>query len=170
MEKISVIIITWNAERFIAQCLDSVFKQGIENLEVFIVDNASSDKTIEIANKFSKQLCLIENRENKGFCFANNQAMAKATGNYILTLNSDVVLEGNYISELLNCLKLYPAVGMVQGKFLRMDKQTIDCLGLHLGLFFRLYNIAEGKKDSAKFNQGFEIFGPCAAAALYRRE
>ncbi len=170
MDKISVVVVTWNAEKFIRRCLESIFVQGIEDLEVFVVDNGSVDKTVKIVKEFGKRIKFIENRENKGFCFANNQALAKARGDFILTLNSDIVLENNYLSDLLDFLKKNPEVGMVQGKFLRMDKVTIDGLGLRLGTFLRLFNIAEGKADALKFNKPFEIFGPCAAAALYRRK
>ena len=52
MDKISVIIITWNAEGFIRKCLDSVFAQSIEDMEVFVVDNGSTDKTVEILRKY----------------------------------------------------------------------------------------------------------------------
>lgn len=171
MDKISVIIVTWNAERFIRQCLVSVFAQGYANLEIFVVDNGSLDKTVEIVKEFGWRVNLIENNENKGFCYANDQALANAGGDFIFTLNSDIVLENNYISELLGFLKMNPAVGMVQGKFLRWDKVTIDGLGLRLSpLLLRLYNIAEGKIDALKFNKPFAIFGPCAAAAIYRKK
>ena len=168
--RVSVIIVTWNAEKFIRDCLESVFLQQIDEIEVIIVDNGSTDSTLNILEDYLDRVKLIRNKINSGFCAANNQAFAKATGKFIFTLNSDIVLEPNYISQLMDCLASNPLVGMVQGKFLRMDKQTIDCLGLKLGLFFRLFNIAEGKKDSARFSGIFKIFGPCAAAALYRKK
>ncbi|MCK4994145.1 MAG: glycosyltransferase family 2 protein [Candidatus Omnitrophica bacterium] len=170
MDKVSVVIVTWNAESFIRRCLDSVFAQSIRNLEVFVVDNGSSDKTVEIVKEFPQRIHLIENNENKGFCFSNNQAIGKAGGDYIFTLNSDIVLEYNYLFELLDFLKVNSEVGMVQGKFMRMDKITIDGLGLQLGIFLRLFNISEGKPDAPEFNRPREIFGPCAAAALYRKK
>ncbi|MFH1093728.1 MAG: glycosyltransferase family 2 protein [Candidatus Omnitrophota bacterium] len=170
MDKLSVVIVTWNSESFIRRCLDSVFAQGTEDMEVFVVDNGSTDKTVQILKEYSSSIYLIENSENKGFCFANNQALSKARGDFILTLNSDMVLDSSYVSELLHFLKVNPEVGMVQGKFLRVDKVTIDGLGLRLGLLWRLFNINEGKADASQFNKPFEIFGPCAAAAIYRKE
>jgi GT2 family glycosyltransferase len=170
MDKISVVIVTWNAEKFIRQCLVSVFAQGYTDLEIFVVDNGSLDKTVEIVKEFGSRVILIKNNENMGFCYANNQALINAGGDFIFTLNSDIVLENNYISELMDFLKTKPEVGMVQGKFLRMDKVTIDGLGLRMGMFFRLFNIAEGKMNAPKFSKPFEIFGPCAAAAIYRKK
>ncbi|MBU4304905.1 MAG: glycosyltransferase family 2 protein [Candidatus Omnitrophica bacterium] len=170
MAQISVVIVTWNAKRFAADCLESVFSQTAEGLEVIVVDNGSTDGTPELLKAYSSRIRLIENRENKGFCYANNQAIKIAKGRYALTLNSDMVLDKNYIFYLKEYLCENPKVGMVQGKFLRMDKSTIDGLGLRLSPLLRLFNIAEGKKDSPKFNNSFEIFGPCAAAAMYRKE
>jgi len=170
MAEISVIIVTWNAEKFIKPCLDSVLSQKKTKLEVIIYDNGSKDSTLRILKSYADRIYLIEGKENKGFCFGNNQALEKASGEFILTLNSDIILRDNYMLGLVNFLKKNPEYGMVQGKFLRMDRKTIDGLGLHLSLLWRLFNIAEGKKDSPRFNKPREIFGPCAAAALYRKE
>jgi Predicted glycosyltransferases len=167
---ISVVIVTWNAERFIKACLDSVFAQDLPLLEVIVVDNGSSDKTVTILKEYAQRICLIRNDRNQGFCAANNQALIKAAGRYVLTLNSDMVLEKNYAGELVRCLERNPRVGMVQGKMLRLDKKTIDCLGLRIGWGVRFHNIGEGKPDSRTVGPEREIFGPCAAAALYRRE
>ncbi len=168
--EVSVVIVTWNAQNFIKQCLDSVFCQEEKGIEVIVVDNGSTDDTVNILKGYLPYLYLIENKENKGFCFANNQALLIAKGSYIFTLNSDVILEKNYIYNLKSYLEKHEKVGMCQGKFLRMDKKTIDGLGLYLSLSFRFYNIAEGKENSSKYDTEKEIFGPCAAAALYRKK
>jgi len=166
----SVIIVTWGAQKFITQCLDSVFAQSLNNLEVFVVDNGSEDETVKLVEEYGDKLKLIKNENNLGFSYANNQAMAKACGNYVLFLNSDVKLEKDYLSILINFLKNNKEVGMVQGKYLRWDKKTIDCLGLFLTPLFRFKNLGEGKLDTKKHRDNFKIFGPGGAAALYKRE
>ncbi|MFH2136958.1 MAG: glycosyltransferase family 2 protein [Candidatus Omnitrophota bacterium] len=168
--EVSVIIVTWNAEKFIKDCLESVFSQSVRGIEIIVVDNGSSDGTLRILKGYLPRLQLIENKENKGFCEANNQGFNKAAGHYIMTLNSDIALDKDYIKHLIDSLRLRKEVGMVQGKFLRMDKTTIDSLGLSLSPAIRLYNIAEGRPDGPQFKKEKEIFGPCAAAALYKRE
>ena len=170
MPSVSVAVVTWNAERFIKDCLDSVFAQNIPGLEIIVADNGSSDATIDILKTYAGRILLICNDRNQGFCAANNQALLKAAGRYVLTLNSDIILDKDYIAGLVRCLEENPRVGMVQGKILRMDKKTIDCLGLRIGWGTRFHNIAEGKPDSGAYAPEREIFGPCAAAALYRRE
>lgn len=170
MIQVSVIIVTWNAAEFISKCLDSVFAQDQKKIEVIVVDNGSTDATISILKSYLPKIRLIKNKENKGFCFANNQALQKAKGEYILTLNSDIVLDVNYISSLREFLVKHPQVGMVQGKFLKLDKKTIDGIGLHLSLFMRMYNIGGGQTDQAHYSYVRDIFGPCAAAALYKKK
>ena len=170
MAEISVLIVTWNADKFIKACLDSVFSQLEKDLEVIVYDNGSTDETLNILNAYGQNLELIKGGENKGFCYANNQALKKATGEFILTLNSDVVLNPGYINHLKEFLKKNEVVGLAQGKCLRMDKKTIDCVGIRISPAIRFYNIGEGELDSAKFAQVRKIFGPCAAAAMYRRK
>ncbi|MCP4649209.1 MAG: glycosyltransferase family 2 protein [PVC group bacterium] len=168
--EISVVIVTWNAQKFIRECLDSVFNQSVQDMEVIVVDNGSTDDTLNILNEFQSKILLIKNSENKGFCFANNQALRRVIGRYVLTLNSDIVLDNDYITCLKNHLVERKDVGMAQGKFLRMDRRTIDGLGLKLSWAKRLFNIAEGQIDRGQYDKQREIFGPCAAAALYKRE
>ncbi len=162
-------IAAWNAERFLRECIAVALEQP-EIMEVIVVDNASSDETSAIAESFKDRVLILRNEKNRGFCSASNQGIKIARGEYILLLNSDVVLRKDYVRELLKCLKRNPRVGMVQGKYLRMDGKTIDSLGLKLSAGKRLYNVADGKKDSPRYNSEREIFGPCAAAAVYRRK
>jgi len=168
--QVSVIIVTWNAEKFIKDCLDSVFAQTFNELDVIIVDNNSTDQTLNIVNDYLPRIRIIKNDKNQGFCFANNQALAIVKGNYILTLNSDMILDKHYISYLKEYLDKNCDIGMVQGKFLRADRKTIDSLGLYLSPSKRLFDIAKGRVDGPKYTKAREIFGPCAAAAMYRKE
>jgi len=168
--QVSVVIVTWNAGKFIKDCLDSVFAQTFNDLDVIIIDNNSTDQTVRIMKNYLPHIRIIENDTNQGFCFANNQALAIARGNYVLTLNSDMILDKQYIFYLKEYLDKNHALGMVQGKFLRTDKRTIDSLGLYLSPSKRLFDIAKGRADGPKYSKTQAIFGPCAAAAMYKRE
>ncbi|MFH1460414.1 MAG: glycosyltransferase family 2 protein [Candidatus Omnitrophota bacterium] len=170
MIEISIVIVTYSAEKFIKNCLDSVFAQDLNNFEVIIIDNNSGDNTINILKKYLSKIILIENKKNEGFCFATNQGILLAKGKYIFTLNSDVYLSKDYVLNLKNFLERNLEAGMAGGKLLRMDKITIDTIGLKLGVFYRFLNIAESEKDTGKYKVPLEIMGPCAAAALYKRE
>ena len=103
---LSVVIVNWNTRDLLAQCLQSVIADcGPQlavptqdaphlpahqaSIEVFVVDNASSDGSVSMIKERFPWVRLIENAENLGFAHANNQAIAQANGRYILLLNSD---------------------------------------------------------------------------------
>ncbi|MCK4699453.1 MAG: glycosyltransferase, partial [Bacteroidales bacterium] len=92
--KLSVIIVNYNVRFFLDQCLRSVFK-ALKNIssEVFVVDNNSLDGSISMIRKNFPAVKLIRNNENYGFSRANNQAIKKAGGEYILLLNPDTMVE-----------------------------------------------------------------------------
>jgi len=171
MPLISIIMVTLNSMGFIKEALESISGQTDKNFELIIVDNGSSDGTVEFIKKKYSRLTLIENRENKGFCRANNQAISIAKGKYILTLNSDVILDENFIKEIKRLvIDSNDTVGMVGAKILKLDRRTVDSTGLSLSKYKRFYDRGMGEIDNGQFDEKSKIFGPCAAAALYKRE
>jgi len=166
---ISVIVITYNSEKFIKFCLDSVFSQNYQDFEVIVVDNGSSDGTPGLVKKYSKAV-LIENRENFGACRARNQGIEASSGEWILTLDCDVVLEKDFLSKAVNAINsLSPDTGIVQPKILNSANQTIYSCGIHLSWMRRFYDIGRGS-DSEEFSESRGIFGACSACAFYKRE
>lgn len=90
MDKVSVIIPMHNSSRFIKECLDSVIAQTYKNLEIILVDDASSDNTVEIVKNYKdKRIKLIELKENVGAAIARNTGVENSTGDYICYLDSD---------------------------------------------------------------------------------
>ncbi len=96
--KLTVIIVNYNVRYFLEQCLRSLFLSGAGiDMEVYVVDNASSDRSVPFLRaRFPKKqyphLHFIVNAENMGFGYANNQALKKAAGEYVLYLNPDTLL------------------------------------------------------------------------------
>src|ERR1019366_8409584 len=115
---VSVTLITYNSGRFIKRCLESVLEQKYPNLEVVIVDNASTDGTVDILEQFQDKCRIYFNDENIGFAAAQNQAIGLAGGEWILTLNPDVLLLPNFIAALVEAGQIDPKVGSVCGKLL----------------------------------------------------
>ena len=105
MSKISTVIITFNSEKFIKSCLDSIFTQDYRDFEVIVVDNGSKDGTVDFIKENYPQVTLIENKENLGTCKVRNQGIEIAKGEWILTLDCDVTLEKNFISQILEAIK-----------------------------------------------------------------
>ena len=129
--KLSIIIVNYNVKYFLQQCLNSVFL-SINNIdaEVFVVDNNSTDNSIEYLKSQFPNVIFIENKENAGFSKANNQAIAKAQGEYVLLLNPDTVIGENSLSNVCRFLDNNPQAGAVgvkmmdgYGKFLFESKR-----------------------------------------------
>jgi GT2 family glycosyltransferase len=122
MVDLSVIIVNWNTRDLLAQCLQSVYRtaQGLE-FEVFVVDNASSDGSVQMVRERFPQVRLLENAENVGFARANNQAIRESARQYVLLLNSDVVVQHGSLARLRAFMDTHPEAGIVGGKLLWPD-------------------------------------------------
>ena len=99
---ISIIIVTYNSERFIRPCFESLDRwiNGL-TFEIIVVDNCSGDGTCDLLKREYPQVRLIENSTNVGFAGANNQAAAVAQGEYLFLLNADTELLDDGINEAL---------------------------------------------------------------------
>lgn len=112
MTDLSVIIVTYNPGVILAQCLVSVIKSQID-LEVVVVDNASTDGTPELVRQNFSRVHLITNQENKGFAGANNQGLATTNGQYRLLLNPDVIVDDQAFAQMISFMEAHPEVGIV---------------------------------------------------------
>lgn len=168
---LSVIILTFNSREFIASCLNSLFAQDYQGLEVIVIDNGSNDRTVSFIEENYPRVRLIQNRENLGACKARNQGVAISKGEFILTLDCDVILEKDFLKKIMTfVVDSEKAVGMFQPKVLNTDNKTIYSCGIYLSGLRRFYDIGKGRHNNGRFNAVKRIFGACSAAALYRRE
>ena len=114
---VSVVVVSWNTRDLLRNCLLTVdrearrFEDG--DLEVFVVDNGSTDGTVEMVRKSFPSVALIANTENAGFAAANNQALARCKGEYVLLLNPDTELKPGAIGQMVGFLKSRLYVGAV---------------------------------------------------------
>src|SRR6201981_2277718 len=99
---VSVTIVTYNSGRFIRRCLESVLEQKYPHLEIVVIDNASTDGTVDILEQFEDRCRIHYNDQNIGFAAAQNQAISLSTGEWVLTLNPDVLLLKNFIQALVD--------------------------------------------------------------------
>lgn len=119
--KLSIIIVNYNVKYFLEQCLKSILASNIAfNYEIFIVDNNSTDGSIEyLKGKFPQSnIHLIENKTNPGFAEANNQAIKLAEGEYILLLNPDTIVGENVLSNVCRFMDSEPQSGAVGVKMI----------------------------------------------------
>src|SRR3972149_1301973 len=117
---ISVIIVNWNVAESLKRCLNSVFATKYSSLEVIIVDNASSDKSLKILKNYA-DLTTIKNSLNLGFPKAVNQGLKIATGDYILLLNPDTQLPKDFFIKAIAFAKSHPDMGIMGPKFTDPD-------------------------------------------------
>jgi GT2 family glycosyltransferase len=173
---VSVTLFTYNSGRFIKRCLDSVLEQKYRNLEVVVIDNASTDGTVDILEQFAGSCRIYYNDENLGFAAAQNQAIALSNGDWVLTLNPDVLLLPNFIQALVDAGSVDPKVGSVCGKLLTIrasfdlpDKQLVDSTGIYFTPMLRHLDRGSQEVDNGHYLNFEYVFGATAAAALYRR-
>jgi GT2 family glycosyltransferase len=111
---LSIIIVNWNTQDILRDCLRSIYEQGGEiDLEVIVIDNASTDGSVEMVKKDFPQVTLIENSQNRGFAAANNQGIAVARGRYVLLLNSDTVVLDKALQKTVSCAEAHPEAAVV---------------------------------------------------------
>lgn len=175
MSQVSVILLNWNGEGYLAECLDSVLAQDYEDMEIIVIDNASSDGSVRLLkDRYIEEIQLIENDMNIGFSRGMNMGFAVASGKYVMPLNFDIIMEPGFISAMVNALEMDIRRGSVTGKLLKLNEQgrtnVIDSTG-HI-IFKNRYvmNRGEGETDSGQLDQQDLVFGATGAAPLYRRE
>jgi len=128
MKKVSAIIVNWNGKNALSGCLESLFEQDYENLEILVVDNGSQDGSQALVKKKFPAVELVENDENIGFGSAVNRGLEKSKGDYFIFLNNDLVLKPNCIRELTVLLESDSSVGAAIPKILYYPEQGRDAL------------------------------------------
>ena len=161
--KLSVVIVNYNVEHFLEQCLLSVRKamQSVSG-EVFVVDNNSIDGSVKMVKEKFPKVRLIANRENLGFSKANNQAMKMAAGEYVLLLNPDTVVEDNTFSKVVSFMDAHPDTGglgvkMVDGSgnFLPESKRGLPTPEAAFYKMFGISRIFPKSKRFSKYHLGY---------------
>jgi len=174
---VSVTIVTYNSGRFIRRCLESVLGQKYPKLEIIVIDNASTDGTVDILENFEDRCAVIYNDENIGFAAAQNQAIGISRGRWVLTLNPDAFLLPGFVGALMEGARLDPRAGTVCGKLLTMspgfdfpEKPIVDSTGIYFTPMLRHFDRGSQQCDNGHYLQYEYVFGATAAAACYRRD
>jgi GT2 family glycosyltransferase len=110
---VSVTIVTYNSGRFIRRCLESVLEQKYHDKEIIVIDNCSTDGTTDILEQFEDRCQIVYNEENIGFAAAQNQAIGLSSGDWVMTLNPDVLLLPDFIHVLVDAGHMDPKVGEI---------------------------------------------------------
>jgi len=169
---VSVVIPNLNGRDMLACCLRSLERQTFKDFEVIIVDNGSTDGSVEMVRSgFPWLETVIENESNMGFAKASNQGIEAAVGDLIALLNNDTETHPGWLADLVRAAEANPDAGMFASKTLLFDKRdTIDTAG-HL-IYRDGLNRGRGRleKDLGQYDDKTDVFFPSGAAALYRRK
>ncbi len=136
--KVSIIIVNYNGKELLQKCLDSLLKVNYDNFEIILVDNNSTDGTVEFITKNYPSLIIIKLDSNKGFAEPNNIAAKIAKGEYLLFLNNDTVVTHNFISEMVKVMETDKKIAVCQSLLLKPDG-SVDSSGDfidHLGVVY----------------------------------
>ncbi|MDD3190470.1 MAG: glycosyltransferase family 2 protein [Candidatus Pacebacteria bacterium] len=197
---VTISVINYNDRKFIFQAIESAVKQTYANLEIIITDNLSTDGTREeIETKVAgweeerrrisgdsetnnPSVIYVKNEENAGFGRPHNQAIRVGRGEFFLLLNSDALLQPNFVEEAIKAFE-DPQVGSVQAKLLRYDfdkgelfkdiedpsLNRIDTVGFRVYKNRRIVCIGQGSADRGQFDKKMEVFGVDGAVPTYRK-
>jgi hypothetical protein len=173
-ENLTIIIVNWNGKHLLKNCLDSILKQTYKKFNVILVDNGSTDKSVEFIEKKFSEIKIIKLKENTGFAYANNVGIKEAFKNeniqYIITLNNDTKADKDYVKNLVQEARKDKRIGSLQPKVINFfDKDKIDSVGMLIYKDCSAINKGQKEIDKGQYNKKEEIFGSSASAALYTR-
>jgi GT2 family glycosyltransferase len=170
---VSIVVVTFNSERDIDACLDSIGRQTYAPLEILVIDNHSSDGTAQRVRSGGSPLHFIQNERNIGFAAAHNQGIRLTRGELYLALNPDVEMSSSFVEEMVRAFALDSRVGSVSGKLLRppagKGPRIIDSTGIYMTPGLRHLDRGSGQFDQGQYERPQYVFGASGAAALYRR-
>jgi GT2 family glycosyltransferase len=171
MSRASVIVLNWNGQRFLKECLASLTEQTFKDFDTILVDNGSTDGSVEYVRQEFPEVRVIALNHNAGFAGGNNVGIRASTGEYVALLNNDTKAHPRWLDSLKTALDAHPDMGFCASKILLYDQPgVIDSAG---DLFYTC-GVGEkrgrSEKDDERFAELVPVFGACAAAALYRRQ
>ncbi len=168
MKKITAIIVNWNDKDVIGKCIQSLLDQDRTKIDIIVSDNGSDDGSVDSIRRRFPSVQIIENGKNLGFGSAINRGLATARGDYLIFLNSDLMLDPKCIGELAKFLDSDSSIGGAIPKILYIDRRdTINSLGVLINYTGIAYPNLLDQKDSS-WMEPFE--SACGGIFMLRRE
>lgn len=170
MPQVSILIVNWNGAHLLARCLPSALAQTWTDTEVVVWDNGSTDGSADWVEAHYPAVRVLRGERNLGFAEGNNAAIQATECPYVATLNNDAEPDPNWLTSLIEAIEASPDVGMCASKMVRADDVgTMDACGIEVDRAGIAWNRYSGEPDRQDETTPYEVFGPCAGAALYRR-
>ena len=167
--KVTIIIPNYNGKHFMESCLASLQEQTCKNFEILVVDNASSDGSVEYMKGHYPEIKVIALDKNYGFSRAVNVGIKHSRTPFVILLNNDTTVDPHYVEEMLKAIEKSPKIFSVSSKMIQMyHPELIDSAG---DLYTILgWGVCRGSgRPISNYTETDEIFTACAGAAIYRR-
>lgn len=119
--ELSIVIVSYNTKDYLRECLQSLERFIVKGIEIFVVDNGSIDGSTDMVATDFRRSTLIRNEQNRGFAAANNQAIIRSTGRYIMLLNSDTIMLEGTLQKIISFMDQHPDIGIIGCKLLNTD-------------------------------------------------
>ena len=174
---VSIIIPHWNGIDIIAECLESLQQATYTNLEIIVVDNNSTDDSVNYISKNFPKIIIFKNDKNEGYAGGCNRGSEIAKGKYLLFLNNDTIHEPNWIEPIVQLLEKNTNIAAVQPKILNYYQNNLfDYAGGAGGMMdFLVFPFARGRVfneqeiDTGQYNSKQKIFWSSGTAFLVRK-
>jgi len=170
MPAMSVIIVNWNGQHFLQECLSAMRRQVFRDFETIVVDNGSDDGSVQFVRDHFPEIRLIALQKNVGFSAANIAGYAQATGEVIVLLNNDTEADSRWLYELSEASRECPEAGSFASKMLYFDeRERIDNCGFGVTSAGFIVDFGRDEQDGPTWSKVRPVFGACGGAAAYRR-
>ena len=172
MSRYTLIIVNWNSWDILSRCLEKLQAQTFQHFNVIVIDNASDQAVPHgLLSRYSN-ITLIQNQSNLGFAAANNQAVALLDGSeWVVLLNPDAFPEPDWLQQLVGAAKENPGYSMFASRqLMEANRHLLDGDGDVYHISGLAWREGHGTNKDKATHEPREVFSPCAAAALYRRD
>jgi len=167
---VSVIIPNWNGVELLRGCLDSLRAQTYSQVEVIVVDNASTDNSVPMTQADYPEVKLVILPANLGLTGGVNAGIEAAGGEIIALLNNDAEADEKWVENMVRSLETHPDAGIVASKMLLFDRRDIlNSAGDTYGLDGLPANRGVWEKDIGQYDDDIHVFGACGGAVAYRK-
>lgn len=170
--KLSVQVVTWNSAAVIEDLIASLHRQKFSEYQLCIIDNASTDGTVENVMRLAPEAEILRNDTNRGFSAGHNQGIRHTNSPFVAIVNPDVVITEDALGRMMQRLEKDPSIGSISGKLLKNSDSSgiIDSAGITAKQSRQFLNRGEGTPDTGQFDTPQEVFGLSGAFLVLRRE
>jgi len=171
MTTVSVVIPNWNGRKWLPGCLTALADQHLAPTEIVLVDNGSTDGSVDYLRREHPGVEVVALASNTGFAHAANRGIEAATGDLLALINTDVVLAEDWLARMVRTLDEHPTAAAAACKMLSLeDPEAIYDAGDILRRDGACEQRGRFERDDGRYDEAGEVFGACAGAAVYRRE